>query len=447
MSRFWLRRAAAEEEGQAIVLMAIVLMALIFAIGLAADAGTLYAARRTQREATDAAAWAAAVVLYLTPPPIDSAAQTLAVSAARTDATRNGYTDNTNGVRVYVNAPPSTGPFSTDNRYVEVIITQNVRTPLVPQEAGLTFVQTRAVAGAAGFQSGFAIVALKTSSPCIQVTNTGGITVPNTPPLGGGVQANCPGNGAIDLGGTGGITDALGVFSVGTINNPGRVVGPITQPAPTYRDPFAGFPKPPGAPPTTVRSNSQYTVPTSACNSATPLQPGVYIGGIYINLDPATCPNAYLATGVYILQGGGMNQDSQTGQTIKVVPGGGAMLFNTHSAYPTTPVGSCGSIQAQQGGKIDIQSMTSVQSPNYFGMALYQDAACTNSIDVQSNGALNLHGTLYAPTAQLGIQAQSSATIDAQIVVASINLGSQGSLIVNYDASASAQTLLPALVE
>jgi len=43
------------EEGQAVVLFAIMMLALLFAVGLAIDAGQLYSAKRTEQEAADAA--------------------------------------------------------------------------------------------------------------------------------------------------------------------------------------------------------------------------------------------------------------------------------------------------------------------------------------------------------------------------------------------------------
>src|SRR5207237_2500163 len=73
------------ESGQAVVLFAIMMLALLFAVGLAIDAGQLYSAKRAQQEAADAAAFAGAVVLYRQ----GTVAQ--AVAAARTDALTNGY--------------------------------------------------------------------------------------------------------------------------------------------------------------------------------------------------------------------------------------------------------------------------------------------------------------------------------------------------------------------
>jgi hypothetical protein len=431
-ARYW---GADGQGGQAIVVAIIALMALLFVVGLAVDAGQLFVAKRTQQDAADAAAFAGAVQLYL------GGTQADARIAAIADATINGYTHGVNQTTVIVNSPPTDGNFIGNNSGVEVIILSQVKTAIMPAQSALTRVRARGVAAAAPFASQFAIVALEPGAgPCITVSNTGGIVVPNGTNLGGAIQANCRGT-SIDLSGAGGITDALGTNAVGTVANPSRVrpAGTLTAPAPVQRDPFAGFPTPPATP---VISASRYTVPPSACNPATPLQPGVYVGGIVNN---QTCPTVYLATGAYVLKGGGFFQASST-NTITNVPNGGAMIFNTHSEYVGDP-GTCGGILADSGGKFDIYSMTPAQSIPFAGMALYQDGACTIPIVIQSNGALNLHGTLYAPTAVLDIQSQSSGTIDAQLVVRAISLSSSGNLTVNYRPTSSAQTTLPSLVE
>src|SRR5438477_8400619 len=73
------------EEGQAVVLFAIMMLALLFAVGLAIDAGQLYSAKRAEQEAADAAAFAGAVVLY------QQGTGAEAIAAARSDALTNGY--------------------------------------------------------------------------------------------------------------------------------------------------------------------------------------------------------------------------------------------------------------------------------------------------------------------------------------------------------------------
>ncbi|MDQ2913516.1 MAG: pilus assembly protein TadG-related protein [Chloroflexota bacterium] len=417
------------EGGQAIVLLAISMMAMLFVVGLAVDAGQLFVAKRTMQEAADAAAFAGAVVLY------QGGTQAQATAAATADATRNGFTNSANVV-VTVASPPTTGAFAGNNRYVQVTIVEQVRTTLVPAEAAFNPVHSRGVAGADPIHSPFAIVALKQTGPCIALGGTGNINVDTAGTNGGMIQANCTGT-SITFGGSGKITDADGTRTVGTASSSGVLpANSLSQNASKQPDPFALFPKPTTAGLPTFGPG--FTVPASACNVATPLTPGIYTGGITNNQN---C-NVYLGNGPFILKGGGFNQNSSSG-VITTVPLG-AMLFNTNSSYPAAG-GTCGSIQAQSGGGFNLYPMT---VGTYAGMALYQDAACAaQMIAIQSNGAYDIHGTLYAPTAVLDLQSQSSMTMHAQIVVSSINFQSSGDLNVIYDPDGSALSGLPTLVE
>jgi Flp pilus assembly protein TadG len=428
-----MRRFRSDEGGQAVLLVAITFTALLMTVGLAIDTGQLFSARRTAQEAADAAAYAAAVVIYEggTSGPSGSA-----VAAAIADATLNGYTTGSS-VTVSVNSPPTGGSFVGNTKFVEVLITAQVQTRLAPGANTFTKVSVRSVAGAAPEASPYAIVLLKAVGPCMDSQNgsTGNLIVDTTSPYGGQIQANCSGT-SIDLQGSGTITDSLGVRTVGSVSNPARVVGPLTQSASSQPDPFAGYPKPAATPIISAGSFS-----TSAC--ATVLQPGVY-GSIYNNLSPAC--DIQMATGVYIIKGD-FNNDAQSGK-FKAVAGGGVMIFMTHSNYPgPIGAGTCGTITAQQGGGFDIQSMTTAQNATYAGMAYFQDPACTNAITISSNGAYNFHGTLYAPSAPVSVESQSALTVDAQIVCSEMHLTSNGNLTVRYNPSASAQSGLPELAE
>ena len=407
-------------------MLAISLMAMLFVVGLAIDSGQLFIAKRTMQEAADAAAFAGAVVIYQSP-------GTDPTSAVRNDGTLNGYTDGTNQTVVTVNWPPTSGAFINNNKYVEVIIVQQVKTSLVPAEAAFNPVRSRSVAGADPVKSPFALMALKPTGPCLTLGGTGDINVSSTPPFGGMAQANCTGN-SITFG-SGKLIDGVGTRTVGTVSNPGGVTGPLTQNASKQPDPFVAFPRPVV---TGLPTFNNFVVPASACNVATPLTPGVYTGGITNNQN---C-NVYLGNGPFILKGGGLSQNASSGN-ITTVPAG-AMIFNTNSSYPAAG-GTCGSIQAQSGGGFDVYAMN---SGTYQGMALYQDAACAaNVISVQSNGSYDFHGTVYAPTAMIDLQSQSSITMHAQIVAYSINFQSSGNLNILYDPTIGANSGLPTIVE
>src|SRR5690348_9486558 len=98
-----------------IVMVAIVFMALMFVVGLAVDAGQLFASKRAQQEAADAASFAGAVVIY------QNGTTAQAIAAAVADATKNGYTDGVNSTTVTVNAPPTSGAYAGESpvRHVE----------------------------------------------------------------------------------------------------------------------------------------------------------------------------------------------------------------------------------------------------------------------------------------------------------------------------------------
>ncbi len=431
MRDFW---APDGQDGQALVVIAFAMVGMLFAVGLAIDAGQLFVAKRTMQEAADAAAFAGAVVIYQSP-------TADAVAAARADATRNGYTDGVALTSVVVNRPPREGAFAGNTKYVEVVITRQVRTALVPAQSALTTVRARSVGGASPAKSPFAVVLLRRAGPCITMAGLGNLRVPSGPDLGGKIQANCSGN-SILFNGAGRIYDDLGVRTVGVVSDPTRIEPPsaLVQHASKQPDPFAGFPKPdPAGMPV---FGPGFTVPRSACDPAFPLTPGVYIGGIR---NDQNC-TVYLGSGVFILKGGGFTQNATPGHVVTTVPGG-AMLFNTHSNYPG-PIGSgtCGGagLTAEQGGGFDIWAMT---TGLYAGMAYYQDAACTAPVAVYSNGAYNFHGTFYAPSALLDLQSQSALTIDAQLVADALNFQSSGDLTVNYHHSLAANSGLPAIVE
>jgi hypothetical protein len=441
------------DGGQAIVLIALMMLVMIMIVGLAVDGGQLYSSKRTQQEAADAAAFAGAVAIYQSPstcwqvPPC-----ALAVQAAIDDATRNGFTDGLNGATVTVNHPPSAGePFAGNGKYVGVTIVRQVRTFLIPAVSAVNPVRARGIAGASPAKSGFAIVLLKQTGPCLTTSGTGNIVVPSGADLGGMIQSNCTGANSWALNG-GTITNGLGASSVRTVGGvsvPGKVLpaGALLTPVSIQPDPFATFPRPPiDNPCCTWNGPGQYNIPASACNSATPLPPGTYVGGlINNNYDAVTCPKVYLGSGVFILRGGGFSQNA-IGGTITTVGASqllGAMIFNTNSVYPTTG-STCGSITAQQGGGFDTWAMA---TGPYAGMALYQDRNCTNTITIESNAGYFFHGTMYAPTAQLSLTSQSGATLYSQLVVSSIDMAAGGNLTVNYKPSESANSGLPTLVD
>jgi Flp pilus assembly protein TadG len=315
-----------EDDGQAMVLFAIIMLALLFMIGLAIDAGQLYSNKRTEQEAADSAAFAGAVILYQG----GSGAQ--AVAAATADAQTNGYvsddpgcpTITTGNTCVTVNWPPLAGAFTGRLDHVEVIIVRKVRTSLVPAEAAFNPVRARGVAGAENLNSGYAIMALdrgdvpgafSAGSNADTHLNGGGILV-NSTDAGAATNAqNDPSRFTVQspyaLDVNGGATGSWGADGI-----------PVNTGHNQVPDPFAGFPTPP-------------TGSLPVCTSLASCQDlsGNQIPGIYtVNLGGAGNSNLTLNPGVYILRAG-MDTSGNADVT-----GTGVFLFNTYSNYPQTRV-------------------------------------------------------------------------------------------------------------
>jgi len=123
------------------ILGTLTLVAIFGMLGLGFDAAYLYHLKRRAQTAADAGAKAASLELVA-----GSSADTVA-SAARTEATANGFTNGANGAIVTVNSPPLSGSWAGSDKAVEVIVTQSTATNFMQV---LGFSNARASARAAG---------------------------------------------------------------------------------------------------------------------------------------------------------------------------------------------------------------------------------------------------------------------------------------------------------
>jgi hypothetical protein len=113
------RRAA--QSGQAIVLIALVMVALLAALGLAVDGGGLYFLRRNAQNATDAAVMEATYTICTDTGATSDEIETAGLHGAET----NGFVDETltgGTTRVEVHNPPLSGTGAGDDDYVSVAI-------------------------------------------------------------------------------------------------------------------------------------------------------------------------------------------------------------------------------------------------------------------------------------------------------------------------------------
>jgi hypothetical protein len=456
-----------DDGGQALIIIAAALAGLLLGIGLALDTGQLFVSRRAAQTAADAGAWAGASVLYAG----GSAAQ--ALTAATTDAGRNGYTTG-GAITVTTASPPSTGPFISDTSYVEVTITEQVRTRfLFGAAGGLTAMTVRAVAGIARSGTGQAVVVTgQTGSGggSSGGSNSGGNSSGGSSSGGTGGTSGGGGSGLptfLIQGTSTGFTISGGGTSTNTISSTAvsidsgsqltgtfhRVTGNVAagvagrmSPAPTTgaaatADPFAALP---GPSTTGLSLFSGQTV----TNATVTLSPGVYSGEILVSTGGVVRLNG-TGNGYYIFQGG--LRTINNGSLI-LAGTGGVLLYNTYSNYPSAPGGTptCGNISLGGTGPLALAARS---SGSYAGILLFQDRNCASDPSITVRTGTSLSGTLYVPTptsgsvAQLTINAANSVTIASQIIADSLLITGNNTLTMNFTPASVSGARVPSLVE
>lgn len=432
---------AEAEAGQAVVLIAIVLLAMLMMVGLAIDAGQLYSARRAMQESADAAAYAAAVTLY------QGGTQAQAFAAAAVDSTTNGYTHNGTNTWITIQQPTA-WPYNT-NRFIEVIIQQDVKTSLVPAQAALNHVTVHAIAGADTLNNDYAIMALdrgavpnallvgasatlNITGGGIVVNSTAGLAASNSTPL-GSWNISCPSTNPCNIDIAGGTASSWPIARPGS---PDYYEGARTA-RPQVTDPFAGYPKPST---TNMPCGTQ-----AACTNRGGFGPGSdTLGtGIYTG----NFANKNLCHGIYILKGGGFGGDigidtTSTDPVTGDVCDGKVFIFNTMTNYPATG-GTCSSMGVSGNHDITMYAMT---TGTYAGLLVYQDPACTAPMVFGGTAfMLQATGTIYLPNALFS--ANGHPTINGgQIVAKTIDL--QNSILnIDYNPNTSARPILPRLTK
>jgi Flp pilus assembly protein TadG len=427
------------EEGQAVVLFAIMMLALLFAVGLAIDAGQLYSAKRTEQEAADAAAFAGAVVLY------QQGTGSEAIAAARSDALTNGYLsgggcalstpgdcyDAATQTTVSVYWPPISGAYLGNIKHVEVSITRQVKTSLVPAEAAFNPVRARGVAGSEPLNNGYAIMALDRGNTCgaFNTQSNGDVHL-----NGGGILVNSTcGTAAVN---TQNDSNRFTIQSPYPLDVNGGASGswaadgiPVNTGHNQVPDPFAGFPKP-------------STTGLPICNSLAACQdgsgnqtPGVYT----VNLGGAGNSNMTMNPGIYILKGG-MDTAGNANVT-----GNGVFIYNTYTTYPAAPgaTPTCSNINLQGNANSTLSAQT---TGTWANLLVYQDPACTNTMQIGGNGFFNGVGSIYIPSATFTFAGNPSTLDGSQLIARTVNI-QNGNITINYSPSNTAQPILPRLAE
>lgn len=413
-------------SGTVVVVVTVALIAILSIVALSLDGGALLDVRRQAQSAADAAAIAAAGDLYAnwwTYQGLDPGGT--AAAAAQATAAGNGFVNGANGCTVQVHIPPQSGLFAGKAGHVEVLIS-------VPQQryfsrlfgTDVIMVGTRAVARGqrGGIKNGI-IVLDPVGKGALNAGGTGGITVSGAPIL-------VDSNHAQAMIANGGGTLTAPEFDV--VGNPGwdtpgggTFNGTIVPASTPTADPLANLPAPdPNALPVQSRNKTQI----SGGNTVT-LQPGVYQGGINITGKG----NVTLAPGTYYMQGGGFSWSGQGDLT-----GTGVTIYND-------PRTNSDQINLSGQGTVNLSAPT---AGPYQGMLLFQNRSSTVPMGVTGNGGMSLSGTLYAAGATLTVTGNGTTdVIGAQYISYNLVLGGNGSFSVSWKPNTTPGTRNILLVE
>ena len=290
------------EKGQAIVLIALVIVGLVGFTALAVDGGNAYVDKRKAQNAADTAALTSALA---------SIRGSDVYTAGYKMAASNGYDNNgeTNTVNIY--QPPISGPYTGDNEYIQVVIeaqTEAFFAPIIGIDQTTT--QVEAVARAKASQreplyNGSAIVALsRTGNSTAKFIGGSNLTT-----IGGGVFVNSDSSSALNFMGAANV-ESPALVSVGGARFVGgafidaditvgeevhrfgfiSVNGTITKNAniPPYTD-LPDVPVPQISVPTiTCSTNGTYTVSGDTVHLTPGNHPARHISGLYttVTMDP-----------------------------------------------------------------------------------------------------------------------------------------------------------------
>jgi len=394
------------EKGQSIVLVALSFVVLLAFVGLALDAGMLFMVRGKQQGATDAAAYAGALLITQTEnwQTMDAATlESLATTTALEAANLNGFANDGKSNTIEVNYPPANGPYLNDKNYIQILIKTNVPTSFLQVISRNTMTSTTEavvhITGAEGGQpiggTGALIATNKTKCKSFYANNNAKINI-----TGGGVfvNSNCStGYGALYATGSAAInilTSGQGISVIGNYSkdNNGQIsVTPVT--GGSQKD-FNDI----DLPDCSVKSNfGSYASDTGLMNRASnytswqptayTLKPGVYPNGITV----ANGMAAVLQAGLYCVSGD-VNFNGSTSITgngvMFVMKGGSFGVSNGTNAFTLTAPNSM-ELTTTNGKSQNFAGMLFLANPSFYTTA--------KTYTYAGGATTKVTGTIYAP--------------------------------------------------
>ncbi|MFC4295455.1 pilus assembly protein TadG-related protein [Novosphingobium tardum] len=185
---------------------------------------------------------------------------------------------------------------------------------------------------------------------------------------------------------------------------------------------------------TVVTSDTYSGVTSTTTPDQASVLPGTYTGGIKV-----AC-NTTFSTGVYILDGGGLEIDGQYSVT-----GAGVMFVLKNGAYIKINGGSNINLTAIQASDLVARGVTVDQANKLAGMLVFEakDSSSSNRNRINGNAATVLNGTVYLPNS--GVDFLGTATVTSQclmIAAATINITGDANMSTFCPAGAVEDTVV-----
>lgn len=416
------------ERGQSLILFAFMIMAMVGLAALTIDVGMAYHDKANSRKAADAAALAAARVLFT------NGGADAAIDEALEVAAANGYVDGENDVDVSVHIPPVSGPFAGRSQHVQVEIDSSRDTKFA-SVLGVTAFDVKARSVAAGVSSGgaYGIIALNPHA-CKAFDLNGTIDI-YIRAAGIFVNSDCPtdafwANGNVEV-------DTLVNSVVGGWSGTGNIsINPTPTSAAPITDPLAGLMPP--TPPTNVQA-----CPNSWSGTIT-LQPGRY----ECTIDPSGprsvifAPGNYHITGGVVANGGGnitfgAGEYTLGGVGIQVT-GSGRITVNEAVLYIES-----GEVELTGNG---VTRLTAPTTGPYKDISIFQARNNTTQVDLKGTSLTSGTGVIYAPAAHVQLVGTSDSN-NMQIVCDTFGMSGNAGLTLDDEDGVMVQQSYLRLVE
>ena len=405
------------ESGQTLIMFALGLAVLLGMAALTIDVGLAYVARRDMQNAADAAALAGADVI------LEGQSLALAASAARDLALQNGYDNAAADVTVTISIPPTSGPHSGDNDFVEVLIEHPIDAVMARAVGKTSFeISARAVAGIDRTPKPYSIITLSnTACQSMQFNGQVNLTITDAGTL---TNAEC----TVDAFSTTGTINVNTVANhvVGGWNmtgNSGDVALPPSR-AGHFDDPLAEVPVP------TPTSAPVPTCPTYGGKPGTlTLQPGVY----NCTIDPPGQwglqfePGDYYITGGIVINGGG---DVTFGAGLYFLQGEGLIITGNGEVTGDGVTFYIDEGEVTLTGTSDTQ-LTAPTSGTYEGIVIFQNRTLATTVNMSGDAIAGGWGAVYAAGAQINLAGNAGSTLH-QFISDTFLMNGNSTITIDY---------------